>query len=43
MYLMIDFIDFFAYRIMHVVTREYIYCDTLLRMGILTGGSTAGL
>ena len=43
MYLMVDFIVFFAYRIMHVVTREYIYSDILLRMGILTDGSTAGL
>jgi hypothetical protein len=38
MHLMADFIDFFAYRIMHVVTRKHLYYGILCRVGVLTAG-----
>ena len=48
MFLMVDFIDFFAHRIMHVVTREHPHCGALCRMRVLTdhtffGGVTVSL
>jgi hypothetical protein len=33
---MVDFIDFFAHRIMHVVTREDPYCGMSCKMRVLT-------